>query len=106
MTTPHTSTSAVCNAMPVASFNDDDVYIYKAATKELVRSISCKDSQVRDCRYIGLRVMAGESWAKGMAAKSLGLWSKKESLDAGYYVKPASAAVKQLAGGFAGALEG
>jgi len=59
----------------LTSFNDDDVYVYRAATRELVRTISCKDSQVRDSRYIGLRVDAGESWAKGMEAKSLGLWT-------------------------------
>lgn len=59
--------------MSQASFNDDDVYIYNVASKEIVRTISCKDSQVRDSRYAGLRVMAGEAWAKGMTAKSLGL---------------------------------
>jgi len=62
----------------LTSFNDDDVYIYRAASRELVRTISCKDSQVRDSHYIGLRVNAGESWAKGMEAKSLGLWTGKQ----------------------------
>lgn len=66
------------NAPPIASFNDDDVYVYNAETKQIVRTISCKDSQVRDSKYIGLRVNAGESWAKGMAAKSLGLWTGKK----------------------------
>jgi hypothetical protein len=80
MPTPSTPqpVKSACNAMQIASFNDDDVYIYDAATKELVRVVSSKDSQVRDSHYIGLRVNAGQSWATGMAAKSLGLWREAE----------------------------
>jgi hypothetical protein len=78
------------------NFNTDDVYIYNASTREIVRTISCKDSQVRDSRHIGLRVNAGESWAKGMAAESLGLWS-------GERVRPGlSAADQALAASIAG----
>ena len=65
------------------NFNTDDVYVYNSETKQIVRAISCKDSQVRDAHYIGLRVMAGESWAKGMAAKSLGLWTPEQRVNEG-----------------------
>lgn len=62
--------------IPMASFNDDDVYVYDAATKQLIRHVPHSAQEVRDARYIGFRVMAGQAWAKGMAAKALGLWSK------------------------------
>jgi len=58
----------------VESFNDDDLYLYNAATKQLIRSFSCGDQEVKDARHIGFRVMAGATWGKGMAVKALGLW--------------------------------
>lgn len=76
MTTPAPLLAGV-QGTPCASFNDDDVYVYDASTKEIVRTISCKDQQVKDARYIGLRVQPGETWAKGMLAKSLGLWAQE-----------------------------
>jgi hypothetical protein len=60
--------------MPVVSFNDDDLYLYNAATKQLIHQFSCADQQVKDALHIGFRVMAGQAWAKGMTAKALGLW--------------------------------
>lgn len=60
--------------VPVESFNDDDIYIYIADSKKLVRQIACSDQEAKDARYIGVKVMAGQSWAKGMTAKRLSLW--------------------------------
>ena len=62
--------------MPISvdSFNDDDAYIYDATSKQLLREIPCSSQEVKDARHIGLRVAAGEAWAKGMTAKRLGLW--------------------------------
>lgn len=60
--------------LAVSTFNDDDVYIYEATSKKLVKHLSCSDQQVKDAKYIGLRVMAGQTWAKGMTAKTLSLW--------------------------------
>jgi len=64
--------------MPIteAEFNDDDVYVYIAATNQLVTSWPSAAYEVRDSGRIGFRVLAGQSWAKGMAAKHLGLWRK------------------------------
>lgn len=60
--------------LAVSTFNDDDVYIYDAASKQLIKHLPCSDQQVKDAKYIGLRVMAGQTWAKGMTAKTLSLW--------------------------------
>ena len=60
--------------MPIESFKDDELYLYDAATKRLIRSFSCSDQEVKDARHIGFRVFAGETWGKGMAVKALGLW--------------------------------
>ena len=60
--------------VPVESFNDDDLYVYKVSSKQLIRSFSSKDPQVIEAAQLGFRVKAGQTWAKGMAAKSLGLW--------------------------------
>lgn len=60
--------------VPVEAFNDDDLYVYNAKSKQLIRSFSCKDPQVIEAANVGFRVRAGQTWAKGMAAKSLGLW--------------------------------
>jgi hypothetical protein len=93
---------AIPQCLPVSSFNDDDVYVYNAATKQIVRVIGSKDSQVRDSRYIGLRVQAGESWARGMAAKSLGLWRESETRAAPFVI---TAADREIAESFAPTLE-
>lgn len=61
--------------LDICSFNDDDIYVYVAATRQFVRQYGSGDSQVKDARHIGFRVSAGQTWAKGMAAKYLGLWS-------------------------------
>ena len=60
--------------IPIESFKDDDLYLYNAATKQLIREFSCGDQNVKDARHIGFRVFAGETWGKGMAVKRLGLW--------------------------------
>lgn len=60
--------------MPLTEFNDDDIYVYNAVSKVLVRQIACKDQEAKDAQYIGVKVMAGQSWAKGMTAKSLNIW--------------------------------
>jgi len=57
-----------------SEFNDDTIYVYDVLTKHLVREIGCKDSEAIDSRYIGLRVAAGETWAKGLTAKYQGVW--------------------------------
>jgi len=64
--------------MPITEdeFNDDDVYIYDAATKELITSWPSSSHEVQYARRFGFRIDAGQSWAKGMAAKHLGLWRK------------------------------
>ncbi len=61
--------------MPISSFLDDEIYVYDVATKRVTRTISCKAMEASDSQYIGLRVKAGESWARGIAAKYLGLWT-------------------------------
>ena len=60
--------------MPVSSFLDDEIYVYDADTKRLKRSISCKSQEAIDTPYVGLRVQPGETWARGLSAKYLGLW--------------------------------
>lgn len=61
--------------IPVNSFNDDDVYVYVAANKEFIRQIPCSMQEAKDARHIGVRVKPGETWAKGMTAKYLGIWN-------------------------------
>lgn len=60
--------------MAPSEFNDDSIYVYDVLSKCLVREIGSKDSEAIDSRYIGLRVAAGETWAKGMTAKYAGIW--------------------------------
>ena len=55
-------------------FNDDDIYVYHASTRELVKQYDCYLHEVRDSRN-GFKVAAGNAWAKGLRAKYLGLWS-------------------------------
>ena len=62
--------------MTEAEFNDDDIYVYTASTNQLVTSWPSAAYEVRDSGRIGFRIDAGQSWAKGMAAKNLGLWRK------------------------------
>lgn len=65
--------------MVTSTFNDDDLYVYIAATKQFVRQIPCSEQEAKDAKYIGVKVMAGQSWAKGMTAKTLALWSKPKA---------------------------
>jgi len=57
-------------------FNQDDIYVYIAATKELITSWPSSSHKVQYARRFGFRIDAGQTWAKGMAAKHLGLWRK------------------------------
>lgn len=68
--------AAISGRVPMATstFNDDDLYVYVAATKQFVRQIVCKDQEAKDAKYIGVKVMAGQTWATGMTAKTLSLW--------------------------------
>ena len=87
MTTLHPTIAAAINpfiATPplsnkhlidTASFNDDDVYVYNGATREFVKHFPCYLSIVRDARAMGFKVESGNTWAKGLRAKHLGLWS-------------------------------
>lgn len=61
--------------MPIdpSAFQDDSVYVYDAASKRLVREIGCKSPELCGSPT-GVRVAAGQSWARGMVAKRLGLW--------------------------------
>jgi len=63
--------------MTEAEFNDDDLYIYKAETKQLMASWPSSSPEVLEARHMGFRMLAGQAWAKGMAAKHLGLWRAK-----------------------------
>ena len=56
-------------------FNDDDVYVYHASTREFVKHYGCYLANVRDARAVGFTVESGNTWAKGLRAKHLGLWS-------------------------------
>jgi len=68
--------AAIAGRVPMATstFNDDDLYLYVAATKQFVQHIPCSDQKARDAKYIGVLVKAGQTWAKGMTAKTLSLW--------------------------------
>jgi hypothetical protein len=55
-------------------FNDDDVYLYMAATGRLVRHIPVNSPEVFCARYHGMKVLEGQSWARGRNAKTLSLW--------------------------------
>ena len=63
------------NLIDMASFNDDDVYVYHASTREFVKHYGCYLANVRDARAVGFTVESGNTWAKGLRAKHLGLWS-------------------------------
>jgi len=64
--------------MRVESFNDDDVYIYKVDTKEIVRTIPASSPLTIGIGGQGLRVRAGETWDKGMTCKWKGLWTRRQ----------------------------
>ena len=55
-------------------FNDDDVYLYSVATGQLLRQIASSSGEVFCARYHGLKVLEGQSWARGARAKTLSLW--------------------------------
>lgn len=60
--------------MTADQFNSDDLYVYDSKTKRLIYSLPSSSHEVQDARHIGFRVAAGQTWAKGMTAKYLGLW--------------------------------
>ena len=60
--------------MAPSEFDDDAVYVWCVLSMHLVRTISSKAQESIDARYIGLRVAAGETWAKGLTAKYQGVW--------------------------------
>lgn len=62
----------------VESFNDDDVYIYNATTKEIARVIPANSPLTIGIKHSGLRVRAGETWDKGLSCKRLGLWIRRQ----------------------------
>jgi len=55
-------------------FNDDDVYLYVVATGQLVRQIPVNSPEVFCARYHGMKVLEGQSWARGRSARELKLW--------------------------------
>lgn len=62
--------------MPIlaSEFNQDDVYIYRADTKQLIGHAGSSSEMVRFANRFGYPVNAGDTWAKGMTAARLGLW--------------------------------
>ena len=66
---------SVKHLIDTASFNDDDVYVYHGATREFVKHFPCYLADVKDARAMGFKVESGNTWAKGLRAKHLGLWS-------------------------------
>lgn len=58
----------------VESFNDDDIYLYSVATKELLRVYPVKSPEVFCARHHGLKVLEGQAWARGRNARDLQLW--------------------------------
>lgn len=62
--------------MLFAEFNQDDIYIFNAATKQFVSQAGSSSETVRDANRFGYPVKAGQTWAKGMTAAHLGLWRK------------------------------
>lgn len=64
--------------MAPSEFNDDSIYVWCVLSRHLVREIGSKDSEATDSRYIGVRVGAGETWAKGLAAKHVGIWQGEQ----------------------------
>lgn len=55
-------------------FNDDDIYVYCVASKQLIRHHAVNSPEVFCARYHGLKVLEGQSWARGRTAKTLSLW--------------------------------
>lgn len=60
--------------LSIDEFNDDDVYLYTVATGQLLRQIAANSGEVFCARYHGLKVLEGQSWARGARAKTLSLW--------------------------------
>lgn len=73
-------TQAMATASPMREyiswdeFNEDDVYLYTVATGKLLRHIPVKSPEVFCARYHGLKVLEGQSWARGRNARDLKLW--------------------------------
>lgn len=60
--------------IPEYEFNDDDVYLYNVATKQLIRHYAISSHEVFCARYGGVKVREGQAWAKGRNARDLKLW--------------------------------
>ena len=60
--------------LPSESFNDEDLYVYRAETRQFVRSIGNASHTAREARTYGVSVNAGETWGKGLNVKDLGIW--------------------------------
>lgn len=63
-----------CTPMAVRFFNDDDVYVYDAATLRFVRCIPCHDRRACAAALAGQTIEQGHTARRGMLAKGLGLW--------------------------------
>jgi hypothetical protein len=61
-------------ALAPEAFNDDDIYVFDAETKELVRSVGRKSLDVYFAKEHGFAVKEGQTWGTGMLVKNLGLW--------------------------------
>jgi len=60
--------------IPEYEFNQDDVYLYNVATRELIRHFNISSHEVFCARYGGVKVLEGQAWAKGRNARDLKLW--------------------------------
>ncbi len=55
-------------------FNDDDIYIFCVASSRLLKHHPVNSPEVFCAKYHGLKVLEGQSWARGARAKTLSLW--------------------------------
>ena len=66
-------------AAPVARFNDDDLYLYRADSRELVEQVGSGSPRRRAIVQGREALPAGVTFANGMAAKRLGLWTPSDA---------------------------
>ena len=75
------------------TFNDDDLYIYKTDTLEIVDVIGCKESSYRMVK--ASQMPEGYSKAKGMTARYKGLWHMPKADEPRYICPVRSAQVRK-----------